>query len=858
MTSNLIQNYISMRPTVNPNTQSNQSVVRTHEKPKPDFDIQKELDNRTFIKPLEGKGRLLSGNIFNAPAIMFKDMVYDAKALKHAISGKANDHELGKLNDFGLFLGGLSIAGYLFTRKQTPMTKGMEFVGLASFLGAMAIWPKIAIQLPAYLIHGVDVQKQYEDSFGRKKPFYQDPQFLPWDLYSDKEINKMGDRMGVPKDIPNRREFIQEKMKKIGIQNNTLWMLTAGFATPIMSGLICNLTEPYLNRYLDDRNNKAADRILTNLETYSQKYKNTALEQELTKLLDANQNKLLNKDLQEAIASILTRYMDPVTAESFKTDLREAAFGKETYKIEDKNVKEIIENLNKVFKKIPGADAEFLTGVIPDEKSVTEALQNSGVFGKDIETIEFSTVTDTIKKLVENNAKAYNNSHPDKQQDIRYIRKLIMNNMTEEHNSSPVKIVLKKAASNVLDSNVTAKLKKVVKYIDNFNMKQFALDEYALKKVGAAPETVIANYWNDVSRDLMNILGFKPEEIAKTRSDRTLMGAVLREKIEHIVSDKNSYNKAMEKLVKKIADINSKIKTSDLSTPLLSKNSANSAYDTIVDGLFDGFAKNLRKDDIGFVRTARAIAGVDKNDVVGTAKQLQKTYVRDRLLGVKSSFYRIINTMDIYRRIASSANSIPALQGKYIEVQEELIELCKIITLEGHSSDHATKFFMMRNPEPDRTHGSVAVKNGKVVNKYFGKTTELTDIPGDKYFYQDAMRLMYEGDMHPDTMAVLKESSIKEEVLKYRDVVLEKLGGERYFAKPRHLIREANTTGSDIKFLLTGIAPDELIFKTGQQLYNSKKWLKIFGGFGAALLGVTVLAQFFFGKMKAPERTGKK
>ena len=52
MTSNLIQNYISMRPTVNPNSQPNQSVVRTHEKPKPDFDIQKELDNRTFNKPL--------------------------------------------------------------------------------------------------------------------------------------------------------------------------------------------------------------------------------------------------------------------------------------------------------------------------------------------------------------------------------------------------------------------------------------------------------------------------------------------------------------------------------------------------------------------------------------------------------------------------------------------------------------------------------------------------------------------------------------------------------------------------------------------------------------------------------------
>ena len=217
--------------------------------------------------------------------------------------------------------------------------------------------------------------------------------------------------------------------------------------------------------------------------------------------------------------------------------------------------------------------------------------------------------------------------------------------MTKDRDSNPVKIVLSKATSNILDTNIVNKLKKVVKLIDNFNMKQFALDEYALKKVGAAPETVIANYWNDVARDLMKTLGFTSEDIAKTRSDRTLMGAVLREKIEHVVSDKNAYNKVMEKLVKKIAEINSKIKTSDLSTPLLSKTSANSAYDTIVDSLFDGFANQLKKADIGFTRTAKAIAGTDSNDVTGTAKELQKTYVRERLLGVKSSFYRIINTL---------------------------------------------------------------------------------------------------------------------------------------------------------------------------------------------------------------------
>lgn len=126
-------------------------------------------------------------------------------------------------------VGGLAIASYLFTKKQTPMTKAFEFIGLASFFGAMNLWPKLFLQLPAYLIHGVNIRQKYEDNYGRKKMFYQDHQFIPWDLYSDKEINKIGDRLRVPKDIPNRREFIQEKMRKIALQNNTMWMLTSGF-----------------------------------------------------------------------------------------------------------------------------------------------------------------------------------------------------------------------------------------------------------------------------------------------------------------------------------------------------------------------------------------------------------------------------------------------------------------------------------------------------------------------------------------------------------------------------------------------------------------------------------------------------
>lgn len=233
-TTNLIQSYVTKHP--NAQQYNSDKAVR-------DFDVKKELSNRTFIKPLPSNGKLVRTGPMDILSETKKNVKYDFNAFRHAVKGEANDHELGRLNDVGMKLGGLAIASYLFTKKQTPMTKLFEFVGLASFFGAMDIWPKLFIQLPAWLVHGVNVRQQYEDSFGRKKMFYQDHQFIPWDLYKDDEINKIGDRLGVPKNIPNRREYIQEKMRKIALQNNTLWMLTAGFATPLMSALICNRLE---------------------------------------------------------------------------------------------------------------------------------------------------------------------------------------------------------------------------------------------------------------------------------------------------------------------------------------------------------------------------------------------------------------------------------------------------------------------------------------------------------------------------------------------------------------------------------------------------------------------------------------
>jgi hypothetical protein len=818
-------------------------------KPKPNFNIQNELDNRTFIKPLKGKGKLLSGNILYAPIDTFQDITYSFKALAHAAKGKANDHELGKLNDLGMMAGGLSIAGYLFTKKSTPLTKGMEFVGLGSFFASMALWPKIAIQLPAYLIHGVNVQKQYQDSFGRRKPFYQDPQFIPWDLYSDKEIDKIGNRLGVPKNIPNRRDFIQEKMRKLAVQNNTLWMLTAGFATPIMSALICNQAEPYLLKYQNNQKNKQADQILRNLDTYSKKYQTNPVNNTLTEIIKKHGNQPINDELFETITEAFTRDVDPVTSESLKKDLQ-TLLSDRKYSINDDTAKNVVLDLKKYLENA-SFSKEFIENVVPKDNEMVELFKNNGFTGNNFLQVEHTEINNKIVEYLIQKADVFNNNFPDMSEDLDDFREILNSNIRSEH---PIEKALGEVKATVLDEALQGKLKSIATVLDNFRAKNLALDEYALIKVGSAPETVIANFWNESSQDLMKSLGFTDAEIEKVRFNRDLMGGVLRDKLEHIASDKKSYDKVMEVLVKKVVKLNSEINPNDLASHMLN-DTTKTTYDKEVETLFNQFASSLKENGLG--RTAQAIIGVNGNDN-GSYIKIQKAYVEDRLLGVKSAFNRLINTFDLYRRVATDPNALTHINPECSlvrEVKEELIELCKIITLSGHSSDFATKFWMRRNPNPSADTSKLEVEGGKIKNKYFGHSAGTADISTDKYFYQNAMKFMFQDDIHPDTKAILESNpAIKDEFVKYRQLVVEKLGGEHYFAKPRHKISNSAPVGSDIKFLLTGIAPDEFFFKAGQQAFNTKKWLKMFGGFGIGLLGVTVLAQFFLGRLKAPRQ----
>lgn len=266
-------------------------------------------------KPENPKGYLLErNNVFKNVA---QDVAYFGKDVKNAgkaiITGKSNDHAIGKINDLGLKIGALGIASYLALKRGTAKQKAMEFIGGGTFLATMALWPKFTVTKPMEKKFGFNIQQDYVDSQGRRKKFFGDNQYLPWDLWSKEKINKVADHMGIPKDLPDREEFTKRKMQKVALQGNTWILLTSGFATPLITALICRAAENPVEKFLINKNIKKAANKVENLNAsvdklVASKTFDAFNKQDFLKALEGFKEKMADPiSLRE-----LTKYLDPV------------------------------------------------------------------------------------------------------------------------------------------------------------------------------------------------------------------------------------------------------------------------------------------------------------------------------------------------------------------------------------------------------------------------------------------------------------------------------------------------------------------------------------------------------------------
>lgn len=861
MKTNLIENFVH-----NQNIQKPQASNQK-KKEAPKFDIHHELANRTFIRPLKGQGRLINGSILDTPATMAQSLAYDFKALKDGSNGKANDHQLGKLNDIGMKIGGLSIAGYLFTKRQTPLTKALEFVGLGSFFGAMAIWPKIAIQLPAQLIHGFNVQQKYEDSFGRVKPFYQDPQFLPWDLYSDDEINKIGDRMNVPKDLPNRREFIQEKMKKIAIQNNTLWMLTAGFATPIMSALICNALEKPLAKPLSAMRNSSNNQMLANFNKIVKENNYNDINETIEKVVSINRNKPLTDTLLKELSDATTIGFPANVSETVARDLKQLLHTG-NYIINNNSVNEISSGIKKSLKEL-GLDEEVVDFIARKPEDLTKYFENKGYYGVDYPEPEIDKIFNEYTIDLRKQISEFNKTHPEnpisKDDTIDILRTLIKTSADE----NPIMKGLKKERGAVLNSANEEIIVSIAKAMNNLRGNLNVANDYLLKQLGTAPETTIADFWNNTVSKLVKNLKITNKEFADTRADRLLMQDLIMKRFDDVATDPKAYNALITSLIDQMSELTKLIKQSDVNETFLNSKEE-TKFNKQVDAIFKQFeaemkgVKSLKDGDMEGLFSE--MIGSRKNIEApryseGSLKQLLKDTASNRLLEVKSSFFRILNSLDLHRRIAvGDPKYYTALHEKMPrETKEDVVELSKHISISGHTSDYLTKFFKPRNPRMETTDVSnIEIRNGRMVRKYTEANRKGTqvDMPQAKEMFVESMRLQYENPLLKETIEAFspKHQELFNEFKQYRQKVLNEIGNAHAIEKELHKVStNPSTASSALIFRITGAAPDEIFSKYGQQAFNTNKWLKMFGTAGAVLLGVTVLSQFFFGRMKLPQ-----
>lgn len=776
------------------------------------------IKTQQYIKPQGAKGKLVSSSIF--PNV--KDTKYNFNALKHGLIGKANDHELGKLNDVGMKVGALALAGYLATQKATPKTKLMEFVGLATFFGAMKLWPKLAIGAPAKAIHGFDPTQEYEDSFGRKKPFFQDAQYQPWDVYSNEQLQKIGDKMGVDKNAQDRNDLTKSNMTKIATKNNTLWMITAGIASAVFSALACNKAEKVIDPALDKVNNEKADKLLQNFDTEAQKRMTSAskdMQKDLDKIFEENKGKTVDNKLIEKISGRLAKGLDPVTEEGVKEDMQNILMNGKSLVNEG-----LAEKISNGSKKVLAQkfSEEQVAKIVPSKEEIVKHFNDIQMMGREVNEDEAMNVRSSVSQLFLAKAKEQGMST----EKLKTIKKGV---------ALVADKALKSNSASVLDENAMKKVSEIGKAMSELQAKDSVLDDYAQAKVADKPETVIANYWNKTSTSIVKSLGIDFKEMEKVRNNRQLVQGLVRNKMEEVTSDDAKYQKAIGEIANNIAELDKKIKPEDTRK-----------YVDLVGKTYDDAAGNLYNQ--GMEATANKLTALSVGGK-GSLKRVKQVYFEERVAGVKNSFSRMINTMDVYRRI--SKGEVPK-DGSAREVKEAMLELVKQTTLQGHSSDHSIKFYFNRSQDNSTNvdRSDVEIKDGKVVNKYF-KEGKGVDVPEDYGFYQKAMNFMYNSPMDKDTVEAIKKAGIEKDVNKYNSEVYNKIGSADYFTKPNHKTTGDQGASSEYKFLLLGVAPDEMMTKTVQQSYNSQKWGKTFGTVGAVLTGLTVAAQFLFGKGKA-------
>ena len=828
MSSNMIQNYAH---------NINQGITNVNNTTKKYYDNLTDPNSDNLLKPLDGKGYLVENNLATAPVEMAKDTYYTAKSLQKGIAGKANDHELGKLNDLGLKLGGLTIATYLMTKRSTPKTKAMEFIGFGAFLASMAIWPKVALQWPAQLIHGFNFRKQYVDEQGRKKFVTQDPNYIPFDLYKgnkkSEDLSVIGDRMRISKNQKDRNEVVKEQMRKISVQNNTMWMLTAGLATPIMTALTCNLVDKPLGKFTEKMTNNKVNKLADDINAYMNGDKTVenkivkdvdkASEKKLEGILASKKGQTVTEQDITKISEALTEGLDTQTKKVAHRDLSYMLTANKTV-VNENTVSNIASNLT---EKLDSKYGEGFTDSVLDTKKLNEHVNNfmqangnpaNGV----LEPQKAEELRLSINQFVQDSTEA-NTS-------IRPARKKVITSLA----SDSVQEVFEKNKVAVLTEESAGHISKAGKILRKFRAIDETIGSATHFKTEKAAETVAGNNWGEVTDVLIKELKISPKELNEAKSSEELTAQLFTRKLEELAKDEPRYKKTVSAISQKMLELDTK-----LDNPQEGKR-------PVMDMLLEGLAKNCDNtaNDLNnvaggeskpFFNLANRFSGPRTNDAqVGSIKEAKIRRIQQaRVGGIQNAYMRLLHTMDFFKR----AQEGKPLSGD-VNMDKALYEKGKKLLMSSHSGDFFLKFQTNNN-----------AKFYKALMWHTFGSGEMTN----------ATKEALGNEAHHQVFTGGKKTTMAQRVTSWAQHIKDLMGTTKYDFLPNHI--EGNEPARNVektavaKFNQIACTPENLLYKALKQKYNSNKWFKTFATIGGIVLAGTVASQFAFGRKDSTIQT---
>ena len=819
----------------------------------------KTTDN---TKPLTPEGHLVHDSIVTVPKYFIKDRAYDMKAVKDGLQGNANDHQLGRLNDVGLAMGGLGIATMLAARTKNPMLRLMEYAGLGAFIASMSLFPLIAIKAPSRIIQGFDIGKEYIDDQGRKKSVLQDPNYIPFDMYKGEypgeDLDIIGDRMGIPRGIKNRHDLIKEQMRKIGIQTNTLWMLMAGGATPVLAALMCCGLEKLVGPAMEKVRNQGYNAKITyalnktaEMSDQVDNLKSNKLSREVEKILTNYKGKQLPKVEYDNLLKLLTKGIDANAKEGIEADLAKIFLpdGNNAYSISDNFADELVKSLK---TNMPSRNKAVMERVfIPTSDEVAQIVKKYNADG--ITEDELAAIKGEFKNLFDSKINVESGMPKDA---LRAYENEVLENISKNIKTNKAKFVNESNIKEVTD---------FAKVLGEFKQNQKLLDKCKSFKVEYAPETVIARSYSKFENTLLDVLGIKYKDLKLMRESQDYAKEIFERQLNNLTKDEAKYQEAVNKLAKVMSEMdvnlngkhNTESHLKDLITGI-ENNYNNTAKRLNTIGKFSNTIDKLVKEDVATLSNSvesrqelfDILDGVktdkyaDKNywslsraerveyakynsKGVGSSKNQEISRIIERYQGAKNSFNRILHVFDVYKR--------PLPEGEY---DKEVAKFGRNAVMGASCPDHTMKL----------------------------------NTPNNSEFYKDVMKRTWSTDLTAATEKGLEVSKdvatgdvhgrFKKYIKRFQDI----MGNNNIdFTKSNHMLDTSvlkHYTKSEktrmSKFNLVGQNSLDMIKSAAEKRYGNQKWLRIASAIGGSVIGATILAQFGFGKIRNPQNIFKK